>query len=112
MSPHQRVLTAAALTAKSRRIRSARAAAAGAALGGLVGLTDVLGELLIGALAGRDGAAMVGVVGGLGDLQQLARALDVALLCSLRLDERIHVHRVSFAKKAVARLSTPKSSRS
>ena len=29
MSPHQRVLTAAALTAKSRRTRSARAAAAG-----------------------------------------------------------------------------------
>jgi hypothetical protein len=32
-----------------------------AALGGLVGLADVVGELLIGALAGRDGAAMVGV---------------------------------------------------
>src|ERR687898_564626 len=32
MSPHQRVLTAAALTLKSRRIRSARAAAAGSAL--------------------------------------------------------------------------------
>jgi len=29
MSPHQRVLTAAVLTVKSRRIRSARAAAAG-----------------------------------------------------------------------------------
>src|SRR4029450_3624192 len=29
MSPHQRVLTAAALTVKSRRIRSARAVAAG-----------------------------------------------------------------------------------
>src|SRR5512132_4590802 len=41
---------------------------------------------------------------GTGDLQQLARPLEGALLCSLRLDERIHVHRVSFAKKAVARL--------
>ena len=31
-----------------------------AALGGLVGLADVLGELLIGALAGRDGVGAVG----------------------------------------------------
>jgi hypothetical protein len=32
MSPHQRVLTAAALTVKSRRIRSARAVAAGSGI--------------------------------------------------------------------------------
>src|SRR5215211_3954724 len=117
MSPHQRVLTAAALTVKSLRIRSARAAAAGsgtvvllqqpgpahqpghaltavvvpgatqfgvdawcavAALGCLVGSADVFGELVVGELAcRRDGGAVVGVVGGTGDLQQLARRLRV-----------------------------------
>src|SRR5215217_1780801 len=83
-----------------------------AALGPLVGLADVLGQLLVGALPRRRGAGAVGVIGGPGDLQQLTRTLDAALLRLLRLDERIHVHRVSFAKKAVARLSTPRSSRS
>jgi len=39
--------------------RGVDAGGAVAALGCLVGLADVLGELLIGALAGRDGAAMV-----------------------------------------------------
>src|SRR6185312_13180371 len=53
-----------------------------------------------------------GVVGGAGDLQQLARPLDVAPALLLRLDERIHAHRVSFAKKAVARLRMSTSSRS
>ena len=60
-----------------------------AALGRLVGLVDVLGELVIGALACRRDVGAVGVVGGPGDLQQLTRPLDVALLCLLRLDERI-----------------------
>src|SRR5512132_1526171 len=83
-----------------------------AALGGLVGLADVLGELRIGALAGRDGAAMVGLAGGTGDLQQLAGPLEGAPLCSLRLDEPIAVHRVSVAKKAVARLRISTSPRS
>ena len=53
-----------------------------------------------------------GVVGGTGDLQQLARPLDFALLRFLRLDERAGAHRVSFAKKAVARFRMSTSSRS
>src|SRR5918993_1422025 len=83
-----------------------------AALGPLVGLADVLGELGVNQLPGRGAVGAVGVVGGTGDLQQLTGPLDVALLCLLRLDERIQVHRVSFAKKAVARLRISTSSRS
>src|SRR5919198_186088 len=141
MSPHQRVLTAAALTLKSRRIKSARGAAAGlgvggwlhprsggpmaaatqlsvdawsagAALGRLVDLADVLGELVVDALACRRPVGTVSVGGGPGDLQQLTRPLDVALLCLLRLEERIDVHRVSFTKNAVARLRISTSCRS
>jgi hypothetical protein len=41
----------------------------------------------------------VGVVGGPGDLQQLACPLEGALLGLLRLDEPIEVHRVSCTKK-------------
>src|SRR5512133_2019146 len=109
---HQACHTFAAMAVPATTQFGVDAWGAVAALGGLVGLADVLGELLIGALAGRDGAGMVGVVGGTGDLQQLARPLEGALLCSLRLDERIHVHRVSFAKKAVARLRISTSPRS
>src|SRR4029450_5050874 len=83
-----------------------------AALGRLVGLADVLGELLVDLLPDRRPVGAVGVVGGTGGLQQLARPLDVALLGLPRLDERIHVHRVSFTKKAVARLRTSTSCRS
>src|SRR5215207_3861779 len=109
---HQACHTFAAMAVPATTQFGVDAWGAVAALGGLVGLADVLGELLIGALAGRDGAGMVGVVGGTGDLQQLARPLEGALLCLLRLDERIHVHRVSFAKKAVARLRISTSPRS
>jgi len=42
-----------------------------AAPGCLVGLADVRGELVVGALAGRGDGGAMGVVGGLGDLQQL-----------------------------------------
>jgi hypothetical protein len=63
------------------------------------GLADAVGELVVGALASRHAVGTVGVVGGPGDLQQLARPLDVALLGLLRLDEPIDVHRVSFTKK-------------
>jgi hypothetical protein len=52
------------------------------------GLPDVLGELVIGELACRRDGGAVGVVGGTGDLQQLVRPFDVALLCLLRLDEQ------------------------
>src|SRR5919106_1867992 len=70
------------------------------------------GELLVDLLAGRGAVGAVGVVGGTGDLQQLARPLEGALLRLLRLDERIDVHRVSFTKKAVARLRISTSCRS
>src|ERR671912_1283375 len=83
-----------------------------AALGRLVGVADALGQLLVCDLPRRWGAGAVGVVGGPGDLQQLARPLDVALLQLLRLDERIEVPRVSLAKKLVARLRISTSSRS
>ena len=59
-----------------------------------------------------DGPGQVLVEGGTGDLQQLARPLDVAPASLLRLDERVDVHRVSLAKKAVARLRISTSSRS
>jgi len=60
----------------------------------------------------HDGEVSLGHVGDsrayrlrVGDLEQLTRSRDRALLPSLlRLDEREHAHRVSLAKKAVARL--------
>ena len=58
---------------------------------------------------GRDAVALC-VVGGPGDLEQLARPADVAVCDLLRLDERVHRHRVSFAKKAVARFKMSTSS--
>jgi hypothetical protein len=81
-----------------------------AALGRLVGLADVLGERLVGELARRRDTGAVGVVGGTGDLQQLARALEGALLRLLRLDEQLQVHRVSLmllcqAARALAALA-------
>ena len=51
------------------------------------------------------------VESGPGDRKQLARLDDVAPFGFLRLDEREHVHRVSLAKKAVARLRMSRSSR-
>lgn len=42
------------------------------------------------------------VKGGPGDLHEFARLGDVAILDLLRLDERVHVHRVSRAKKATS----------
>ena len=47
---------------------------------------------------------MAALVGGTGDLKQAARTLDAVTCDFLRLDERVNLHRVSFAKKAVARL--------
>src|SRR6185312_1618676 len=52
-------------------------------------------ELRVGAVPARRLPAAGCVVGGPGDLQQLARPLDVTLLRFLRLDERVAVHRVS-----------------
>src|SRR5215216_4552482 len=103
-SAHQPGHTLAAVPVAAAAPVGVNAWGAVAALGRLVGRSDVLGELLVDALAGCDVGGAVGVVGGPGDLQQLARTLDGALLGSLRLDEPIDVHRVSFAKNAVARL--------
>jgi hypothetical protein len=69
-----------------------------------VHLADLDGELLVDPFAGA--ALIAGVVGGPGDLQQLTRTFDAVLAGLLRGDERIHVHRVSLAKKAVARFRT------
>jgi hypothetical protein len=62
------------------------------------------GQLSVLALTQRRYAAQVLVKGGTGDLQQVARPLDVAPARFHRLDERVDVHRVTLAKKAVARL--------
>src|SRR5262249_24622406 len=72
---------------------------------------DLLGELGVVLFALRP-AGQVGIEGGAGDLQQGARSCHVAPASLLRLDEGIHLHRVSLAKKAVARLRISTSSRS
>nr|WP_167367931.1 hypothetical protein [Streptomyces agglomeratus] len=46
-------------------------------------------------------AGAAGAEGGSGDLEQFTCALDVVTVLLLRLDERVHRHRLSFAKKAV-----------
>ena len=72
---------------------------------------DTFAEFLVEALTGRRNVLVPLVEGGPGDLEQLARLDDVAPLQLLRLDEREHAHRVSLAKKAVARLRMSRSSR-
>lgn len=87
--------------------------------GGSVGAARLLVDR--GDLTGRFGitdrprtgfSGSAGVEGGSGDLQQFTRALDVVAAPILRPDERVHRHRVSFEKKAVARLRMSTSSRS
>src|SRR2546429_7566120 len=66
---------------------------------------DAFTKLLVGDLPRGGNVLMPFVKGGPGDLEQLTRPFHrVVLPCLLRLDEREHVHRVSLAKKAVARL--------
>src|SRR5579863_6929638 len=66
---------------------------------------DAFTQLFVGELPGRRDVLVPFIEGGPGDLEQLTRPLHrVVLLHLLRLDEREHVHRVSLAKKAVARL--------
>src|SRR5216684_2360823 len=74
-------------------------------------LLDTFAKLLVGDLPRGGEVLMPFVKGGPGDLEQTARLHDVALLGLLRLDEREHAHRVSLAKKAVARLRMSRSSR-
>ena len=73
---------------------------------------DLGGQRGVFPLPARRPAITCCVEGGTGDLQQLARPLDIAPLRLLRLDERVAVHRVSFAKKAVVRFRISASSRS
>src|SRR3954453_8633345 len=101
-------LPAVPLAVAARRRVDPGSAVATPGLG--VQLLDLLGQL--GVLT-RSNGGLVGalrVVGGTGDLQQLTRPLDVVVASLLRLDERVHVHRVSFAKNAVARLRISTSS--
>src|ERR1700690_3259442 len=71
----------------------------------LVNHADAFTERFVGELAGGRDVLVPLVKGGPGDLEQLTRPFHrVVLLSLLRLDEREHVHRVSLAKKAVARL--------
>src|SRR6266550_5046003 len=66
---------------------------------------DPLPELGVRARSRGEDVLVPFVEGGPGDLEQLTRPFHrVVLLNLLRLDEREHVHRVSLAKKAVARL--------
>src|SRR5712692_11889844 len=75
-------------------------------------LLDAFAKLLVGDLPRGGEALMPFVKSGPGDLEQLTRPRDRAWLPSLlRLDEREHAHRVSLAKKAVARLRMSRSSR-
>src|SRR5712692_10840997 len=74
-------------------------------------LLDAFAKLLVGDLPRGGEVLMPFVKSGPGDLEQTARLHDVASLGLLRLDEREHAHRVSLAKKAVARLRMSRSSR-
>jgi len=73
------------------------------AVGLVVDATDLLDEPGVGELLGRGRGLAAGVVGGPGDLEQLTAVLDAVTCGFLRLDERVHPHRVCLAKKAVAR---------
>src|SRR5207247_808758 len=81
------------------------------AFGLLVQAPDLAGEVRV-VLATPGWALQMLAEGGTGDLEQLARPPDVAPARLLRLDERVDGHRVSLAKKAVARLRISTSSRS
>ncbi len=61
-------------------------------------------------LAARGDAVAALVVGGLGDLEQTHSPLDAVTCGLLRLDEGVQLHRVSLAKKTVARLRISTSS--
>src|SRR6266567_1439560 len=74
-------------------------------------LADLVDQFAVAMVPGRWDLPLALVVGGLGDLEQLTAALDAVTCSFLRLDEGVHLHRVSFAKKAVALLSISTSSR-
>src|SRR5207245_5586587 len=80
--------------------------------GCLVDLNDALCQGKVGKVLGGRAVGCPDVVGGTGNLEQVAGPRHVALLFFLRLDERVQIHRVSLAKKAVALLRMSRSSRS
>ena len=81
---------------------------------GAVGLLedghDLAQQLGVGHLAARRCLVESLIEGGAGDLQQLTAALHAVTCDLLRLDEGLYLHRVSFAKKAVARFRISTSS--
>jgi hypothetical protein len=81
--------------------RHARRAVRGPARG--VDLDDPLGEPGVGEGAGPCFVVAPAIEGGARDLEQSAGGCHIALCDLPRLDERIHAHRASRAKKAVAR---------
>ncbi|MHA6757872.1 amidohydrolase family protein [Streptacidiphilus sp. PAMC 29251] len=76
--------------------------AVGAVRAGMDGC-DLLSQFQVAGQARSDDGAAACVVGGPGDLQELTGAFAIVAQLLLRLDERVHVHRVPAAKKAVAR---------
>jgi hypothetical protein len=72
---------------------------------------DAFTQLLICLAASRRHLPGPLVVGGTGDREQAAGQADRASCCLLRRDEGIRLHRISFAKKAVARFRMSRSSR-
>jgi len=66
---------------------------------------DLLGQLGVGDGPGGGCAVSALVVGGTGDLERVTAVLDAVTCDFLRLDGGVHLHRVSFGKKAAARLS-------
>src|SRR4029453_5929492 len=95
--------------AMSQRLTHSRRTVGAARLG--VDLADRLEQLGIRPRPGRGCIAATLVVGGTGDLEQLTAPLDAVTCSLLRLDEGIDLHRVSLAKKPVARLRVSPSSR-
>ena len=67
------------------------------ALGLGVDLLDLIGQFGVGDVPGRGDVLAALVIGGPGDLEQVTSVLHAVACGFLRLDERIHAHRVSRA---------------
>src|SRR5208282_2343354 len=81
------------------------------ATGLAVDLGDGGSELGVSLLLGRRSGRTALIEGGTGDLEQAEAPCDAPTRELLRLDEGVHLHRVSFAKKLMARFKTSTSSR-
>jgi hypothetical protein len=80
------------------------------ALGLGVDNLDLSDQLGVGDGSGGEDTGSALVVGGAGDLEQATGPLDAVTCNLLRLDERVELHRVSLAKKTVARFKISTSS--